>query len=216
MIEYKLIRSNRKTISIIIRKDAEVEVRAPLKMKLSEIEDFVLSKQNWINKNTVKLRNLPACAPLSYGSLLPIFGFEKEIVPADSSFASIDGDKILIPQSQDIKSCVLSLLKKSASDYIPRRTAEIAEEMNLKYSSVLINRATTHWGSCTADRLHFSCYLMLADKETVDYVIAHELAHTVHHNHSNKFWNEVQKYCPDYNLHRQKLKSLGYIANSLK
>ena len=212
----KLIRSKRKTISIIVRNDASVEVRAPLKMKQSEIDAFVLSKHKWIDKSTAKIRELNTKHQLAPGSVIPLLGLERTIIYADVKEPVIADDKILIPLGKDIKSGLLSLLKRAAQGYIPNRTAEISKTMNIQYSSILINSASTHWGSCVADRIHFSCLTMLADKETIDYVIIHELSHILHHNHSPLFWEEVEKYCPDFSIHRQKLKAFSYIAQGLK
>lgn len=211
-----LIRSKRKTISIIVKNDASVEVRAPLKMKQSEIDAFVLSKQKWIDKNTAKIRELNTKNQLASGSVIPFFGLERTIFYADIKEPEIIEDKILIPLGKDIKYSLLSLMKTAAQGYIPNRTAELSKIMNTQYSSILINSASTHWGSCTADRVHFSCLIMLADKETIDYVIIHELAHIIHHNHSALFWEEVAKYCPYYPIYRQKLKALSYVAQGLK
>jgi predicted metal-dependent hydrolase len=50
---------------------------------------------------------------------------------------------------------------------------------------------------------------MLTPTEMIDYVIVHELAHTVHHNHSKRFWNLVEKLLPDFKARRKQLHQYG-------
>lgn len=50
---------------------------------------------------------------------------------------------------------------------------------------------------------------MLSSHEVIDYVIIHELAHTVHLNPSKRFWNLVGKLMPDYKKLRKRLKDYG-------
>ena len=51
--------------------------------------------------------------------------------------------------------------------------------------------------------------LLVVPLDVVDYVVIHELAHTVHHNHSKRFWGLVEKILPDYKNRRKHLKKYG-------
>ena len=65
----------------------------------------------------------------------------------------------------------------------------------------------TRWGSCSSNgNLNFNNRLLFVRKELVDYVVVHELAHRKEMNHSNAFWNVVEKYMPDYKERRKKLR----------
>ena len=55
----------------------------------------------------------------------------------------------------------------------------------------------------------------MAPKEVIDYVIVHELVHTIHRNHSFDFWNSVESIMPDYKEHKQWLKANGYKLRSV-
>ncbi len=207
--EYKLTRSKRKTVCITVHHDASVEVRAPLKMKSADIESFVKSKEKWIEKaiaGTVKTDDI------SYDGTFPFLGDKYIISPSQGKNAEISKNMLLVPESTDMTAALNVFLKQQAKCYIPGRVENIARQTGITPSSVMINNAKSHWGSCTRDRLHFSCYLMLADRETIDYVIIHELVHILHHNHSALFWAEVKKHCPDYIELRNRLKSIsGYV-----
>lgn len=212
-IKFNIIKSDRRTVCIAIKPDLSIEVRAPLRMKQSEIEKFVLSKRDWIEKATAKMK-AAAPAPITYGSKIMFFGEELTVTEAECKKAVLSDSLLLVPEGlseDELKKHIAEFYRAEAQGYLPERVKEISLETGLSCSSLLINSAKTHWGSCTADRIHLSCLLMAASPEAVDYVIIHELAHTVHHNHSKSFWALVEKHCPDYKSKRKELKSLVYF-----
>ena len=104
---------------------------------------------------------------------------------------------------------IVNLYKSLAKQFIPERVAYYSDVMNTAPISVRINSANTRWGSCSADnRLNFTWKLIMAPPEAVDYVVVHELAHTVEHNHSPRFWNIVQNHMPDYQRQKKALREL--------
>lgn len=101
-------------------------------------------------------------------------------------------------------------LASKATESIPKRTAQFAGIMNVSYNKITIRKQVSRWGSCSSKKnLNFNCLLMLCPKEVCDYVIIHELCHLKEMNHSDEFWKEVEKYCPDYKIHRKWLKDNG-------
>ncbi len=181
-------------------------------MRQKEIEDFVLSKHDWIEKTIAKMKAVSP-ADFTYGSKIKFFGQELILTAAECKKAVLSDNLLLVSPGlscEELKKQIVEFYKAEAKAYLPDRVREISEETGMKYSSLLINSAKTHWGSCTSDRIHLSCLLMAASPETIDYVIIHELAHTVHHNHSDYFWTLVAKHCPDYKTKRQELKTLVY------
>ena len=75
------------------------------------------------------------------------------------------------------------------------------------YTSITIRDQKTRWGSCSSrGTLSFNYRLIYGPAGPLDYVVVHELAHRRHMNHSQRFWEEVEKYCPDYRNCREKLK----------
>lgn len=79
-------------------------------------------------------------------------------------------------------------LRKAAKAYLPQRVAELAARFSLSYGKVTIRATRSKWGSCSAvGNISLSLYLMQLPEHLRDYVIIHELCHTVHHNHSPRF-----------------------------
>lgn len=68
----------------------------------------------------------------------------------------------------------------------------------------------TNWGSCSWDgNINISIRLLFAPPEVVDYILIHELAHLVEHNHSDRFWKQVEKAMPGYELAESWLRKYG-------
>ena len=79
-------------------------------------------------------------------------------------------------------------LRAAAKSTLPHRVAELATQHGLKYGKVSIRASRSKWGSCSAiGNISLSLYLMILPDHLRDYVILHELAHTIHHNHSPRF-----------------------------
>ena len=101
----------------------------------------------------------------------------------------------------------IARLKAEARAYLPVRVGELARRFGFSYTGVGITSAETRFGSCSGkNRLNFSYRVMRYSPRAVDYVILHELAHTVEHNHSPRFWQLVARCMPDYREAERELK----------
>lgn len=79
-------------------------------------------------------------------------------------------------------------LRRAAKEDLPPRIARIAAATGLRYAGMTVRAARTKWGSCSGrNTISLSLYLMLLPEHLRDYVILHELCHTVHHDHSPRF-----------------------------
>ena len=89
--------------------------------------------------------------------------------------------------------------KKEILKYLPSLVDEYAKKMNLFPTSIKYRKNKRTWGSCNyKNGLNFNILLMKFPIELMEYVIIHELAHIKHKNHSKKFWDLVEDFCPDY------------------
>ena len=171
-VPYTLVRSTRRTISIVIKPNGEVEVRCPKRCSKREVEQFLVSKEDWLRKH------LEAAAAR----------LEPQILSAEERKA----------------------LAKKAAEVLPEKVRRFGAEMGVSCGRITIRSQRTRWGSCSArGNLNFNCLLMLSPEPVQDYVVIHELCHRKEMNHSQAFWAEVEKYCPDYRIHRKWLKENG-------
>jgi hypothetical protein len=104
----------------------------------------------------------------------------------------------------------LERLADQAADVLAEKVRYYAQQIGVTYGRITIRNQKTRWGSCSAKgNLNFNCLLMLAPEDVQDYVMVHELCHRKQMNHSEKFWNEVEKVLPDYRERRNWLKLHG-------
>ena len=99
------------------------------------------------------------------------------------------------------------ILRQKAKEILPQKIEHFSALTGLYPTAVKITSAKTRFGSCSGkNSICFSLYLMQYPEAAIDYVVLHEIIHIKHHNHSQNFWNELQKYMPDYKKRRQLLK----------
>ncbi|MCH5211331.1 MAG: M48 family metallopeptidase [Oscillospiraceae bacterium] len=84
------------------------------------------------------------------------------------------------------------------------------EKRGVKYPQIKFRRMISRWGSCQPIKgiLTFNTNLMYAPKECIEYVVAHEFTHFLQANHSSKFYEELAVVCPDWKVHKERLKEI--------
>lgn len=209
-MDYDIIRSRRKTMSLTVDRNGRIIVRAPFTLSEEKIESFVRSRAGWLAKHSEaafersreKLSRL-----VSPPDSLPLLG---EMCPVTHSepYGYTDGC-FHLPEEASLEE-LLPFLRKTyaglAKDTLISRTMLLADRMGVKIAAVKINSAKTRWGSCSSKGvINLSWKLIAADLRLIDYVIVHELCHTEHMDHSPAFWERVQSVMPDYPERRDAL-----------
>ncbi len=160
--------------------------------------------------------------------VLTIWGKEFEIrtryVSSDKSKATINDDHIELRISSGMSEAAeqrhtSSLIGRLlAAAYLPAVRARL-EALNVQHfkrpvSRVSLTNNLSNWGSCSVDgHIKISVRLLLAPEHCIDYVIIHELAHLVEHNHSRRFWALVEKVMPDYKQAEKWLDTHGHLCH---
>lgn len=98
-------------------------------------------------------------------------------------------------------------MRKLALDAFIERSCYYGEKMGVRFKKIRLSSAKTRWGSCSLrGNLSFNWKLIQAPVEILNYVVVHELAHLVEHNHSPRFWAKVAEFHPDFKTAKQWLK----------
>ena len=211
----EIIRSRRKTLSITVDSFARLIVRAPYSCSEARIFAFLQEKEAWILRKKAERQGAGTRLPPEnlHGYEMLLLGKNTKILLVDTARVEYRKEEnlLLLPQ-KNAKQRLLKWLKDNAKRIFSTVTAETALRMQTTYKSVSITSARSRWGSCSGDNaLHYSFRLIYAPKEVIEYVIVHELAHTLHKNHSKLFWAEVEKYVPDWKRKRAWLKQNGVL-----
>lgn len=117
----------------------------------------------------------------------------------------------LDPDPEFIRKGVIGTLKKVFKETIDHEVLSINEDtIKGTIKSIKLKDNFSNWGSCSnTGNINLSVRLMLLPYEVRKYVIIHELCHLVELNHSRRFWNLVEKHCPDFRDHERWLKLNG-------
>jgi len=212
MVELRVRKSlrARRMILRVLPFGAGVELVLPPGVGESEGLDFSRRRAGWIQSHLAE--QLPR-APFDDGVKIPFLGENitirhcpemRGIVRPESGELCISGGMAHLPRR------VADWLKTRAREEISPRAHEMAEGLGRQVTRIGLRDPRTRWGSCSANgRLSFSWRLVLAPVPVLEYVVAHETAHLVEHNHSPAFWRVVEKLVGDPYEQRQWLRRFG-------
>jgi predicted metal-dependent hydrolase len=197
-------------------------VRPPAGLSDEKVDELVASKRLWIYRNLAEWRDLNATAVVREwvnGETFLYLGRSYRL----SLQADQDCDLKLKEGRFSLNRSLIdehgvSAAKKAFEDYytqkalrrIKERVAYFAPKVGVKPKSVSIRDLTYRWASCSSDgKLSFHWKCMMAVPKVIDYVVVHELCHMHVRDHSEAFWNEVDKILPDYMERKNWLRQHG-------
>ena len=210
----KIIRSNRRTLSLTINENAELIIRAPKRLSIEKIQDFINEKENWINRKKRLIENQIKDVTINHNKLLYLGDLFPINVEQNASKELFFTGEEFIANSIEPDSLSLSIkkwYKNKFKEIALPRVAYFANKHNLMVNQVRIKNQKTMWGSCSSkNNINLNYLLLMAPMGVIDYVIIHELVHTIHRNHSTDFWDSVESIMPEFQEHKRWLKKNGY------
>ena len=210
VLTYELCRKKVKNINLRIRSDGSVTVSASPSVSVKSIEDFILSKADYILSAIDKLSDreerYPRLSEFADGEKFSIFG-EQVTLHIEKGKKSVTYDKsVLCIKCHDESSC-----KKIATEWLNAYCRETVEKICREYyphfkeycpvfPTLRFRKMTSRWGSCQTRNkvITFNYDLIRAPLPFVEYVVLHELAHFVEPNHSSRFYSVVSRLMPDW------------------
>jgi len=227
VVAYALKRVRRRTIGFIVGVEG-LSVNAPRWVAIADIEAAVREKGRWIlrklrEQQERQHRLQSAKVDWRDGTSIPFLG-EPVIVVLDPRVAGaiLHSDALTLPgvarhtlhvglphdaAPAQIRDAVQSWLQRQARRIFEERCRHFAQQLRVRCSRLGLSSAQTRWGSASADgTIRLNWRLVHFAMPTIDYVVAHELAHLREMNHSPRFWDVVRSVLPDYERSRGVLK----------
>lgn len=222
-IEYQLLPgTTRKTTDIVIERNGTITVHPPIEYTPEQVDAIVESKRLWIYRNLAEWKDLNASAVV------------REWVNGETFLYLGRAYRLALVSDQDcalqlkegrfcLSRAVLEQGGKAAAKQVfqnyfidkgqPRfrdRVNYFAPKVGVQVTGITVKDMGYRWASCgTSGILNFHWTCLMAPQKIIDYIVIHELCHFHHSNHSNAFWNEVDKVMPDYRERKEWLKTHG-------
>lgn len=221
-IAYEVVRSRRRTADIVIERDGSVLVRAPEEVAGERIEDIIDSKRRWIYRNLAEWRDLNATRVVreyrngegflylgrSYRLLL-VANQEQPLLLKNGRFCLLRDlvDRGEIPAAQAaFRDYYIAL----GLERLTQRAQYYAPKVGVAPRRIGVRELGYRWASCSpAGDLAFHWRCMMAPPTIIDYIVVHELCHFHHLDHTEAFWNEVDKILPNYRERKDWLRKNG-------
>ena len=176
VVTVKLI--NKKTIKhcyLRVLNNKEIQIKANIYFSLQDAKELLERKKIWLQKglNKVTLNTIAEDEFLYFGKIQKL-----------NDYQIINIDKFYRNKIEEI---------------IPPLVEKYSKLMKLYPTSIKYRKNKRTWGSCNyKNGLNFNTQLCKFPIQITEYVVIHELAHIKHKNHSKKFWDLVENYCPNY------------------
>jgi len=190
----------------VSRLDGRVTLTLPHGASRRHALAFVEDKADWIRRH---LADRPDAQVPMPGRTLPVHGTDHPIVTGPGRSVHLAAGEVVVPHRDPDRTParLMAFLKLEARAALAEAVDRHAAALAVTPARLTLRDTRSRWGSCSArGDLMFSWRLVMAPRDVLDYVAAHEVAHLVEMNHSQAFWNTVARTCPGYEAPRRWLR----------
>lgn len=213
-IQYQLSYSRRKTIAIYVSAEKGVEVRAPHHISADQAHQFVLEKQNWIERQLLQLAQRPDKfePQWQWGSQHYFLGEAQTLhcSPSQGTDYIVSGKPN--DDADSVQRRISHWYREQATEVFNERHQHWNEQLDfldLPSSYIEVRQMKRRWGSCRRNgKITINTHLVKYPLECVDVVIVHELCHLLEFNHSSRFYQLMSQALPNW-------KKLDALLNTL-
>lgn len=195
-----------RTMRLSVNSSGEISLTVPGRLSMREAAAWVERKKPWMKKRLTALEQkkekLTIYVPgIKYFTRFHVFSVQ----PAPVKYFRLQVNKSAglltypqeleaasLPVQETVRKALARLWKIEAGQYLPGRVENLARQYGFYYRKLSIRNNRTRWGSCSSNgHLSLNLHLMRIPDHLIDYVILHELVHTVHKNHGKGFWESL-------------------------
>jgi predicted metal-dependent hydrolase len=214
--------TTRKTFALKIDENGDLIVRAPRGSTIDDIAHVVNRKIKWIEKTqkyVLESRELSKPKNFVEGEEFLYLGkkLTLHLIPIGSVL--VDENSLCAPlgNKELVQHAILSWYRRQARTIFLILANTYATKMDVTYSVIRIKNSRTRWGSCGKNgSINLNWRLVMAPIEVIEYLVIHELTHTIYRNHSKRFYNFVEKFCPNYKAMERWLQANSHIMKMFR
>jgi predicted metal-dependent hydrolase len=212
---YTIARKSINSLNVRIVSRRSFKVSAPRVMPLFMISRFIKEHEDWIVKNSSKFSKKLRLKNLKK---LTIIGIDYELLITKSGRDSVvifkDEHKIYANTTTlsnvHLKKLFDTKFRPMAQTIITSELQNLSNQYGFKYNHVTVKNTTSRFGSCSStNNLNFNWQIIFFPVEIFRHILLHELTHTIHHNHSSRFWSQFAQYDPSWRANRHYLRTHG-------
>ena len=215
-----------KNLRITVKPFKGIKVTMPYTVSYNSAISFVQEKKDWLKKSLTYIRQIEnKFTVYDESTIFRTKYHEIKILPnRRNEYCGFTKNGIFYfyyPPNQDVRSDMVQnnikkgitwVLRKEAKSYLPFRVMHLAEKHGFKYETVFVKNIKTRWGSCSyKNNINLNIHLMRLPDHLIDYVILHELAHTIHKNHGKDFWKCLNLLCGDALALRKEMRNYSIL-----
>ena len=213
----ELTSNDRRKFSVEVTGRRSILVSAPPEARWIDVRERILKKEKWILRRESALQDLPLLIPqrkVETGEGFYLLGHQYRIrVESGVNDVLLRGNEILITCDSEsmAKDVLADWLIDYTNDYLEDVFINCLQKFQLKLDCsvtprLMIKKMKRRWGSCSPNNLiTLNTELIAAHPKCIEYVIYHELCHTIHLDHSKDFYNALERMIPNYEEQKYKL-----------
>lgn len=227
-IPFKILRSDKRaTVALTIEDRGKLVVTAPAGVAVDRINSIVRTKAPWVLKRMKTVSDRPpppSSREFVTGETVLYLGRQLRLKVIDETPGNFVLPRIWVgwyevpvptrmhggPRRREVRRRLAGSLKEHADLFLPTQLARVCRLLSIEPPSMFVRDQKKRWGSCDAEGvLRFNWRIIQAPVALIDYVLVHELVHLTYPSHGPEFWKAVQRWMPDFEERRARLREIG-------
>lgn len=224
-IPFAIRRSARRTtVSLAVDAQDGLVVTAPRNTSIEKLDSVVRAKARWVVEHLRRKSDLPP--PLPPRELVSGEGYRylgrqlrlRLVVDAPPAPLVLKNGWLELPipvglpeeeRPRYARAALIDWYRRLAAARLPEDAARWARRLGVEPPKVIVSEQEKRWGSCSKGVVRLNWRIMQAPKGLIDYVVAHEVTHLLHEDHSRAFWAALGRVMPDYEVRKGRLREMG-------
>lgn len=201
-----------------------LQVTAPMRIHSKELIRIIQTKRKWIKKTRQRLKDVENRYTLfTTQTRFSTFNHNINIIYGKNKTRSFNifknSSRIVIPTHSDIYSndnqkfirhAIDETMRYEARQDLPNRINDLALKHGFKFNKLYLKNLKSRWGSCSGvNNINLNIQLMRLPDHLINYIIMHELCHTIQKNHSRAYWDLLSNHITDLEQCREDIKNFS-------